>query len=181
MCADPLIRVDDEGGYLGWEDLRGPATIAQPGASAPTWDSTNGGYLFAPNLDQTLWWILQFSHYYKQGSDVIPHVHWYPTNTNTGNVLWRCEYKWTSIEAVEVAFTTLNVLDPGDGTTLKHQIANWATVSGAGKTISSAFTAKITRVGTDLTDNYTGDALLKFFDIHFQLDSSGSVQATSKV
>jgi len=49
-------------------------------------------------------------------------------------------------------------------------------VDGADKTLSSIFTAKLTRVAGDASDTYTGDALLKEFDIHYQIDAMGSRQ-----
>jgi len=87
-------RTNDEGGFLGWADLKGEPGRATPGASSPTWDATNDAWAFADNQDQELKWTMQFDHDYRQGSDVKPHVHWKPVGTSTGNAKWQLSYKW---------------------------------------------------------------------------------------
>jgi hypothetical protein len=84
------------------------------------------------------------------------------------------EYKWTTNEGTDAAsFTTLNVLDAGDGTALKHQIAQFDEIEGTGKGLSSILSIKLSRIGGDETDTYNADALLKEFDIHYQIDTPG--------
>src|SRR6056297_2652532 len=131
--------------HIVWVDLRAPATAINPPGqtSDPDWDNTNGGWLFDATSPQVLWVILQMPHERKEGSAVRPHIHWQPTTTDTGSVLWRLEYKWTNVNDVDAgSFTTLEVLDAGDGSALKHQLASFAEVDGADKTLSSIFTAK---------------------------------------
>jgi hypothetical protein len=164
---------------LRWDDLRAPATAINPPGqvSDPDWDNTNGGWLFDAAGIETLWIIMQMPHAYKEGSNIRPHLHWHPTNTNTGNVLWRMEYKWTNVNDVDAStFTTLNSLDAADGTALKHQVAIFGEINGAGKTLSSMIIIKLSRIADDATDTYNADALLREFDIHFQIDSTGSRQ-----
>ena len=167
----------EEANGLPWEDLRAPATaINPPGqASDPDWDNTNGGWLFDAGSTELLYIIMQIPHGWAEETAIEPHVHWMPTSTNTGNVLWRMEYKWTNVGTTDAgSFTALDVLDAGDGTSLKHQIASFDEIDGKGKTISSIMTIKLSRIGGDGTDTYTGDALLKEFDIHYRQDSAGS-------
>lgn len=162
---------------LRWDDLRAPATAINPPGqvSDPDWDNTNGGWLFDAAGIEIIWIIMQMPHAYKEGSDIRPHIHWMPTNTNEGNVLWRMEYKWTNINDVDAAeFATLNILTPGHGIALKSQVNGFGSIDGTGKRISSIITLKLSRVGDDGTDTYNADALLKEFDIHFQIDSTGS-------
>ena len=159
-----------------WEDLRAPATAINPPGqvSDPDWDNTNGGWLFDAAGTEILWIIMQLPHSYKEGSNIKPHLHWCPTNTNTGNVLWRMEYKWTNVGETEAGtFSTLNVLDAGDGTALKHQIAPFDAITGTGKTLSSMLVLKLSRIGGDGTDTYNADALLREFDIHYETDTPG--------
>lgn len=160
-----------------WDDLRSPATAINPPGqvSDPDWDNTNGGWLFDAAGTEVLWLIVQMPHGWKEGTAIRPHIHWMPTNTNTGNVLWRMEYKWTNVHGTDAGtFSTLNVLDAGDGTALKHQIAGFEEIDGTGKTLSSMLSIKLSRIGGDVTDTYNADALLKEFDIHYQMDALGS-------
>lgn len=160
-----------------WDDLRFPATAINPAgaASAMTFDQTNIGFLASSGATQVIVVIAQMPHSWKMGSAIYPHIHWEPTNTNTGSVLWRMEYKWTSIfETESGSWTTLDVLSPADGVAFKHQLSNFGAVSGEGKGLSSLITIKISRIGGDGTDTYNTDALLKEFDIHYEMDTLGS-------
>lgn len=160
-----------------WEDLRFPATAINPtGAPSPmTFDTTNIGFSAAASGTQVIAVVGQMPHAWKQGSSIVPHIHWSPTSTDTGSVLWRLEYKWTNINDTESgSFTTVDVLDPGDGTTLKHQLASFGSISGTGKTLSSALVMKISRIGGDASDTYADAALMREFDIHYEIDTIGS-------
>lgn len=166
-----------------WDDLRAPATAINPPGqvSDPDWDNTNGGWLFDPDGIEVLWIIMQLPHNWKEGTDLKPHIHWMPTTTNTGNVFWQIDYKWTNyLDTDAGTFSTLTVLDPGDGTALKHQIAAFLAMDGTDKTISSMISIKLSRLGNQGTDTYTGDALLKEFDIHYEIDGFGSDEEYTK-
>jgi len=173
--ADGTLKMN--GSATVFDDLRFPATSVNPPGlvSDPDWDNTNGGWLFDSGSTEQLWIIGQMPHSWKEGSDVTPHIHWWPTSTNTGDVYWRLEYKWTNINGTDAgAFTTVNIQDAGDGTNLKHQVASFGTISGAGKTISSMLIMKVSRIGGDVLDTYTADALFREFDIHYEMDTLGS-------
>lgn len=160
-----------------WEDLRFPATQIRvnPATLLPNWDDTELGFLFDAGTTETLQIIAQMPHAWKLGSSIYPHVHWMPTTTGAGNVLWRMEYKWVSIGATTPgSWSTVPLLDAADGVSLKHQIAGFGAVSGAGQTLSSIISIKLSRVGGDGTDTYGADALLKEFDIHYEIDTMGS-------
>ena len=160
-----------------WEDMRAPATaINPPGVEGdPDWDATNIGWLFDAAGIEILYIVFQVPHSYKEGTDLYPHVHWQPTTTNTDDVLWKIDYKWTNINATDAGSTTpVELLAAGNGTALKHQMDSFTALSGTNKTISSILTIKLSRMGNDEDDTYTGDALLKEFDIHYQIDTVGS-------
>jgi len=166
-----------------WDDLRAPATSINPAGlpAPPTFNTTKIGWGFSASATNVVAVILQLPHTYKEGTNITPHVHWFPQNTNTGNVLWRLSYKWTNINSVDSgSFTAIDVLSAGAGVVDTHQIAVFPTISGTGKTISSIFTCTLSRIGGDGTDTHTGVALLREFDIHFQIDTIGSRQAVIK-
>ena len=167
-----------------WEDLRFPATAINPAGAvtAMTFDTTNLGFAaMNSSSTQSIAIIAQMPHSWKVGSEIHPHIHWEPKSTDTGSVLWRLEYKWANINGNEPTdWTTLDVLDPGDGTAFKHQMVSFANISGTGKTISSILSIKISRVAGDATDTYNGEALLKEFDIHFEIDTLGPRTPGSK-
>lgn len=163
-----------------WEDLRAPATaINPPGqASDPTWDNTNGGWLFDNTGTEQLWVILQIPHAWKVGSSIYPHIHWMPTTATTNYGVWQIDYKWTDIDEVDAgSFTNSTALAYGNNNALEHILDSFAAISGAGHTISSTVTVKISRTSAG---NYTGDMLLKEFDIHYEIDTMGSKTESAK-
>ena len=54
-------------------------------------------YQFDNNTEEELFFAAQIPHAWKEGSNIYPHVHWYPTNTDTGNVIWGLEYTWANV------------------------------------------------------------------------------------
>ena len=165
-----------------WDDLCFPATaINPPGiASDPTFDTTNIGWAFSASATNLLFLIAQLPHSYKEGSDLKAHIHWEPSNTNTGNVLWRLSYRWRNDGETAAALTNVDILVPAGGTALTLQVNGFAAISKPNALISSMLDMTLTRLGADGTDTFTGTAILKEFDIHYLKDSSGSVSEYSK-
>jgi hypothetical protein len=166
-----------------WEDLRFSASgINPPGAASdPTVDTADGRFGFSASATNIIAIQVQMPHSWKEGSVIVPHVHWSPTSTNTGNVLWRMEYKVANInEAFPAGYTPIDILDAGSGTADMHQLASFGNVSMTGKRVSCMMLLLLSRIGGDATDTYTGTAKLNEFDIHYQVDGFGSTFETRK-
>jgi hypothetical protein len=163
-----------------WDDLFVPLTTTRQGATnKPDFDTTNVGYLFPRNdTAEILYFIIQFPHRWKAGSDVFPHVHW--RQSAAGVPVFKLDYKWYSIgEAVPAGFTTYTmdklVVTYSSGTI--HQISNNPLpINGYGKGISSMMVCKLYR-----DDNVVaGDVLTDQFDLHIQIDGFGSTGEYTK-
>lgn len=180
------IRID-KGGELTmlgeatvWDDLRIPGLSVALGASAPDL----AAWLAAGNLrvlrfngnatSEQVFFTVQMPHGYKEGSDIIPHVHWGPVNGDAGNVRWNLEYSWTNFDTVFPNGTIIAVVDAADGTAWKNQVADFPPISGSGKTLSSMLVCRLFRDPTDGDDTYGSDAGFLEFDFHFQSDTIGS-------
>lgn len=166
-----------------WDDLRFPAVgINPPGAASdPTIDTTDGRLVFSASATNTVAIQAQLPHNWKEGSRIHPHLHWSPTSTNTGNVLWRIEYKVANRGAVfPGSFARMDVLSAGSGTTDTHQLEGFEYIDLAGYTVSCMLIILLSRIGGDGTDTYTGTAKLCEFDIHYQVDSLGSLDEFTK-
>ena len=166
-----------------WDDLRFPATAINPPGlgSDPTFDSTNIGYAFAPGATNFLYMVAQLPHSYKEGTSLYPHIHWEPSNADTGDVLWRIGWRWRNNGETAAALTTQDLLVPANGTALTLQIDPFGTPLAKGNAlISSMLDIQLSRIGGDVTDDFTGNAILKEFDIHYQLDTPGSLMEFSK-
>jgi hypothetical protein len=160
-----------------WDDLRMPASgINPPGAASdPTLSTSTGLWGFAAAATNTLALQVQLPHHWKEGSTLHPHVHWMPSTTNVGNVLWRLEYKKVPINGVLPAeYTPIDVLAASGGVADTHLISEFPEIAMTGQTLSTMLVCLLSRIGGDGTDTFTGVATLLEFDIHYQVDGFGS-------
>lgn len=168
--------------YTRWDDLRVPAqnTKLNPSKSEPAFESWIDGlftYHFdASNADdESIHFVCQVPHNYKLGTDLHPHIHWSPDNTNTGNVYWSFEYSLSNINGTFGSSTTDDILAAADGVENKHQIDEFTAIDGTNITLSSMIVCRLTRKSTsEATDTFTGNAVFLEFDFHYQIDSLGS-------
>jgi hypothetical protein len=169
-----------------WDDIVIPAFALGVVASIP--DSINfgpSGNLKIRGFDgaatsEMLYGSFELPHGYKEGTDITVHVHWTPTNANAGNVKWQFEYAWQNVDGTYGAPTTITVTDSTDSTAWKHLRADFAAISGTGKTIGSVLVFRIFRDPADAADTYASDAGLIDIGCHVELDTVGSRQITTK-
>lgn len=169
-----------------WDDIRLSGSSLATGAAAPdqiTWIA--GSNLKVKGFDGTattemLYFELQFPHSYKEGTDIHPHIHWGPTNTNAGDVKWNLEYSWVNIGDTPPAPTTITLVQAAGGVAFAHKMVDFPIISGTNKTMSSMIVGRLYRNPTDVADTYASDAALLELDFHYQIDGLGSVSETSK-
>lgn len=175
---------------VAWDDLRFPAQgINPPGAASdPTIETTTGLPLFSASQTNLLAGVSQMPHSWEEGSVIIPHVHWQKTVAGAGNVLWRFEYD-NIVNPGEVSLLTYaNLLNatttvagtPDDGAARRNLISSFGEVEMTDKLISCCILWRLSRIGGDVADTYAEDARLVEFDIHYQLDSRGSLGQFTK-
>lgn len=169
---------------VAWDDLRVAANVTKPGSSSPTWTNTQGGLYswgFSHAATNSVHFNVQMPHAYKEGSNITPHVHWQQLDTDTGHgVVWGLEYTWTNNAATEGSPTTIYVTGTTNSTQYYNHKNYFSAIVGTGKTISSMLVCRLFRLHTDPADDYPAVAILWEFDLHYQLDSVGSQNATSK-
>ncbi len=162
-----------------WEDLRFPAQALKLGAtSKPDYDFTNNGLLFPQNDTSEIAYIIaQIPHAFMYGSSLKPHVHFIQTSSSLPT--FKLAYRWYDLGQTVPAFTTITSTTAAftyvSGSI--HQLLMFpditdATING----ISSILDLQLWR-----DDNVvTGDVLVKEFDIHYRLDTLGSLSVSSK-
>lgn len=170
-----------------WDDLRVPLTNTRlnPANSEPDFeDMGNGAFAwgFDADADSThaLNFVAQLPHSYLVGSDLGAHVHWVPPTTNTGAVRWKLIYYLAAINDTIAGPDSLYIDDAGDGVAYKHQLADFGDIAGDSLGISSMILGKLSRVGDATEDDYTGSAYGLEIDFHFQMDTPGSEEETTK-
>lgn len=192
---DDYVEIDNNGNmtFNGdatvWEDLRVPAqnTKLNPSKSEPAFEEfVDGLYVYKFDTsnadDESVHFVAQMSHSYKEGSDIYPHIHWSPDSTNGGNVVWQFEYVIANLDGTFAGTAVSDEITvPADGTALKHQLDSFTTISGTGLTISHIFICRLTRMSTsDAADTFTGNACFLEFDFHYEKDTVGSKTKSAK-
>ncbi len=167
----PKEYVDEQ--FESWDDITFSMYQAKKGVNdKPDFDYTDFGLLFSQN-DQSEYIVLidQFSHSYKFGTAIHPHIHYIQTSNTTPKFI--LQYRWYDNGAVVPAFTTIettgNALPYIGGTML--QILNFPSIVSTVSGLSSWLDLKLFR---KTGNGVTGDILVKTFDIHYQKDSNGS-------
>ncbi|KKL15770.1 hypothetical protein LCGC14_2502290, partial [marine sediment metagenome] len=189
---DGTIRL--EGTAQQWDDVRiVPGAFEFAGASDPTlqnWRPGGSGATFKiykfKEFDE-VFFTIQIPHNYKEGSDLKAHVHWTPCDRGVAesdnDVAWRLDYSWANANAVFAPSSTANMTSTCTGTDDLYETSPSATISGAGKTISSMLVCRLYRIAVGDTWVGTTNAQspgLKEFDFHYQIDSIGSNSELAK-
>jgi len=170
---------------IKWDDLRVPAqnTRLNPAVVKPDFDVFIGQtrtFLFDPASTESVHFSVQIPHSYKLGTNLLPHVHWAPTDATTGTVTWKLEYTIANVDGTFPTTTVLSVSDVSDEVAFKHQFADLGDITGTA--IDNVSTMLICRLFRDVGDgdDYASDAALLEIDFHFQLDDLGSSSETAK-
>ena len=180
---------DKEGVGPRWDDLRFPAqNLRIPGTGTPPGTEASTGFLlFGPSSTEFVGGIAQLPHAWKEGSALKPHVHWTKTSSAAGNVLWRLDYEIVNNgEVATLAYgsqieSSLPVAGTPDNNTDKEiLITSLGEIDMSGILISGHLIWRLARVGGDAADTYGADARLLEFDIHFEIDSRGSIAEFEK-
>ena len=170
-----------------------PATVKNNEGSAPTWtkfvDPNMYALMFANGVSNEVDFCVQMPHNYKEGSRIYPHVHWSSTSApGTQRVKWVMDYQWvnlgdnfvssssTSIYGTKIVpdNTTSLVAFQSTITALNTGGVDNAGIDGTGKKISSLLMCHFYRLGTDVTDTFSGTAAVLSIDFHYEIDSFGS-------
>lgn len=166
-----------------WNDINFSASNLKPGSSSPAWQAITGGlfgYVFEDAKVQELHGCEEILHGYRAGTDIIPHIHWAPTTTNTGTVRFGLEYAWVNFNENATGTTTIYAASAAPGTIGSHRIIAFPAIPGAGKKHGSYFCMRLFRDGTNAADTFTGGAFVPQFGLHYQIDAHGSAEIATK-
>jgi len=172
-----------------WDDVRVPLEKGKlAGGSNPTFEKfkdngsgSNGVYAYNFSDGNELFFSLQMPHSWKLGSTVYPHFHIASKTDGSGKkIKLGFEYTWQSIHGT-FGNTTVETRDVDLDTAYKHLIFNVpsAGVSGTGMGLSSMLFCRVYREAAD-SDNFAGDVYFLEWDMHYEQDTVGSRQVTTK-
>lgn len=129
---------------------------------------------FDKTTAESMFFSIQIPHKWKEGTELCPHIHWAPSDTDTGGVVWGLEYSIATHGAVFPASTIDTVGQVANGNALEHQIAEFAHIVMTGNKISTLMQGRIFRDAGDGSDTYDADAFGINFDLHIAIDDRGS-------
>jgi hypothetical protein len=179
-----------------WDDLRiTPGAFDLPGTSDPAlvaWTPGGSGIatkLYEFQAGDTATFTIQLPHSYKHGTSIYVHVHWTPGangSTESGRLVgWKLDYTWANINGAFASMATADLQDACNGVNHEHNMTPDVEIAGTGKTVSSMLVCNIKRTDTGTDDTWAGTGsgslpMLLEIDFHFQIDTVGSRQRTSK-
>lgn len=187
-----FIDIRDFANSLNWFRLKNPqwadvslgGIVLEAGASAPDIITISTSDIkvraFAGlAITEELSGNFKLNSNYKEGTDIILHCHWMPTNNNAGNVKWWIEYIWLNNNDIFSSSTSISVIQATGGVAWKSLEADFVAVSGTGKKIGSIIDFKVYRIPGG-EDTYSSDAALRDVGIHYQINSFGSRSIDAK-
>jgi len=156
-----------------WKDLIVPAVGLGPGGTVPSMGTVVGNIrTYEFQTGDLLYGAFEIQHDYQENTDMYVHVHWAPTNTNTGNIVFDFEYTKANWAATFPASTTISVTEAAPGIALTHMVTEFpTTISGTIK-IGEIIAFRLLRQATGNT--FTGNALMFSIGIHYRIDITGS-------
>ncbi len=112
-----------------WNDFVVSPDLKPNQSKGPTW-TTFLGSLKALAFDGgssegELFFDVQMPHGWVEGTTIYPHIHWAPSTTGSGNVIWYLEYTWANYQGTFGTPTDINsgAITAG-GTAFKHLISS---------------------------------------------------------
>ena len=180
--ATEKFRLSGDG--ICYEDLKVSAGLRPAALLPPDFAQLTGlgnVYLWAFDLTkvESLYATVQLPHAWKQGTNIVPHIHWTAADGNAGNIVWGIEYTWANMDGT-FSTTTVQEITAANSTAYYHHVDTFPAISGSGKTVSSILMIRLFRNGASASDTYGTDAYLLDFDLHYQIDSLGSETLTTK-
>lgn len=174
------------GDASGWKDRNFSGVSAGNPAASPDFIDWNATTIKVAAFDgvateESLHAGDEIQHDYNEGSDLVFHIHWAPTDTGSGNVKWQMEI--IIISGTTVRYSgTISAIDSADGTAWEEKRLNIGTLTGTSFVIGDQIGMRVFRDPSDGADTYGSDAAIAFtFGYHYEIDTpAGSRQITTK-
>jgi len=172
------------GDAIAWEDSNFNSVAAAIGVSAPDLINFNGTNIKIASLDgnatnEELSVSVENPHKYKEGTDIIPHVHWCPTSTDIGDVRLYLDYAIVSSTGIVIT-GTFDVLDSATGNAWVEKRKDLGTITGTDLKIGQQGLFRLYRIPASSGDTYGDDVGIFTFGYHHQVDTLGSRLITTK-
>lgn len=175
--------VEFNGDAVVYDDIYIPISISKLGATAPTWAAFHGNlkqYTFA--INDFVEGSFELKHTYKEGTDIDIHAHIVTNGAEASKeVRFSFEYWIADMGEASTSTATLTsadyVLTNADG---HHEYIDIGDISGAGFGIGAIVCFLFKRVALADGDSPAADPFVVSIGAHYQIDTMGSREETSK-
>jgi len=184
--ADGTIEFN--GAATVWNDANvGGMTLGGPSATLPDevkfTDEAGGDtgiYSWGFAVGEKVTGAIEIPHSYKEGSDITFHVHWQGNDapTDTDNVQWQLVYTVAQNGQTLDAATTITI-ETGYDTQYEWVTSAFAAITGTNFNMGDQFLFELSRIAAS-ADEYAGDAVISTVGFHYEQDTVGSRQITTK-
>jgi len=171
-----------------WKDINlGAATLSLPAAANPGIDEfvdengdDTGIETRAFAVNELVSGSIELQHDYKEGSDITFHVHWQGIAAPSGTdyVKWQLIYTVAKVGETLDAPTTISIETAFD-TQYEFVISSATAITGTAFNMGDQFLFQLSRIAA-AGDAYAGDALIATAGVHYEVDTVGSRQITTK-
>ena len=180
----PLIFTGD--GRM-WIDYNFGIGKVQTGASSPDLINFNATGIQVlgfngVNITEEVSVAEELNHNWAEGTIILPHVHWYPTTTGAGSVVWQMEFTFVapSDPTGGATSTTISAAQVGGGVAWGNKFINLPTITTTDLVIGTPMHVRFFRDPGAGGDDYGADAALATFGLHVLIDSLGSREVLVK-
>jgi hypothetical protein len=173
-----------------WDDVVVPSTTVRLAGVNPADEVAYRDGIaisFDDAVDEYAYFTIQLPHRYKEGTDIIFHIHWTIKVSGAGggaeNVKWILTYSASSpaspAESWPASSSGTVTIDVQNDAANDHLIDNVVTLTGTNYKISEVIICSLQR-DTTVANNYGDEAYLVSADFHFEVNTMGSRQALAK-
>ena len=122
----------------------------------------------------------ELEHDYKEGSNLVFHVHWQgvAAPSGTDKVQWQLTYTISQSETTLNATTTI-VIETDFDTQYEFKASAFPAITGTNFNIEDQFLFTLERIAAS-ADEYSGDGIVATVGIHYEIDTVGSRQVLVK-
>ncbi len=122
----------------------------------------------------------ELQHDYKEGTNLVFHVHWQgkAAPTGTDKVKWQLTYTVAQTGETLDA-TTAIVIETDFDTQYEFKESDFAAITGTNFNIEDQFLFTLERIAASV-DEYAGDGIVATVGIHYEIDTVGSRQVLVK-
>lgn len=160
-----------------WNDINiGGAELLKAAANQPDQVSVSPTNIVTYAFDgggilEELHGSFELMHDYKEGTNIYPHIHWYPTTTDIANVIWNIDY--CVIAPTTATYGTLAISTSTTGNQWRNIYAD-SVLSGPNFKIGDQVHLRLWRDGDTTGDTYNSDAAVGTLGIHYEVNTMGS-------